>query len=324
MAATLIGAVRKRLLTPPPSEVNFVERGFDTQHAPARHQLETSALQFMVGFEFGIEQKSYSDVVLRLEMLEREFRGFGYEGAAMAMTIKDVMSPLPGNRHTERFLSDYAPQHIFMAYIGIGFAFARLPKALWRKALPNPANMPDHPTLSWLVVDGIGFHQAFFDTDKWIGRQHVQPRYPWDGPQDYVNRAIDQGIGRATWFINGGDVDRLTRMLNDFPPHRQGDLWSGAALAAGYAGGVDADSLELFRKNAGPYGPEAAQGAIFAIKARVLADLVTPYTEMASQILCDRSAEEAAALADASVESLPETSTVPPYEIFRQRVQSHF
>jgi len=325
MVATLVGAVRKRLVTPPPGEVSFVERGFDTENVPARETLETSALQFMLGFEFGIEQKSYADIVLRLEMLEREYRGFAYEGAAMAMTIKDVMSPLPGNRNTERFMSDYAPQHIFMAYIGIGFAFARLPKALWRRALPDPSRMPNHPTLNWLVIDGVGFHLAFFDTDKWIGQQHVGGYFPWDGPPDYVSRVIDQGIGRAMWFVNGGDVERLAAMIDGFRPHRRGDLWSGAGLAAGYAGGVDADSLELLWKNAGDYRRDLAQGAVFAVKGRVLGDLVTPYTEMAAQILCGgRSAEQAAALADASSSNLPETSTVPGYEIFRQRTQSYF
>jgi hypothetical protein len=330
MTATMMGAVRKRLTTPDTSDVLFTTRGFDTLSAPAREQLEMSALQFLMGYEFAIEQRGNQALVTRLETLEWEYRGFAYEGAAMALTIRDTMSPVPGNRLIESFLAgpdfDSGPgsKHIFMAYIGIGFALARLPKALWSRALPDSRKLADHPSLQWLIMDGYGFHMAFFEHKKWVDNQFVSPRYPWPGPAAYTNRVIDQGLGRGMWFVYGGDVERLLTAINGFPPARRSDLLCGAGLAATYAGGVDADALEVFVKGAGEYRAEVAQGAVFAVRARAVAGLVTPHNELASQIFCARGAEEAAEIAAECVVDLPPDGSVPAYEVFRQRIQQRF
>jgi len=323
VAATIAGAIRKLVLTPPPSEITFAERGFDVT-VPGRMQLETSALHFVLGFEIAIEQSDDEAVVTRLEALERQFHGFAYEGAATAYTLRDVLSPRPGNRQTERFLSGPATDHIFMAYIGVGFALARLPQRLWRRALPNQIALPDHPSLNWLIVDGVGFHCAFFDSDTWVRQQRRPGQLPWDGPQWYVDRVFDQGVGRALWFVHGGDVPALAATIGSFPESRRSDMWSGAGLAATYAGGVGRDALEELVKTSLDYRAEVAQGAVFAIKARHLADIATEHTELASRVICDLDFADAAALATKSVIDLPEDIDVPPYEVFRERVQGYF
>lgn len=323
MPSTMLGAVRKRLISPPMDLTSFAVRGFPLD-TPARRKLEESAQQFTMGFEIAIEQKGNYAITERLELLESQFRGFAYEGAVMGLALRDVMSPLPGNKNVESFVGGPGAHQLFMAYIGLGFALARLPKFLWRRALPDQSKLPDSPALSWMILDGYSFHEAFFNTDKWVHQRHVSPRVPWPGPHDHVLRVMDQGIGRAMWFINAGDVDRLTAMIEGFAPGRRSDLWSGAALAATYAGGVGEEELTHFVKNSWEYHPEVAQGAVFAIKQRVLSDLVTPHTELASQVLCELPPEAASELADESIIDLPENSKVPSYEIFRQRIQSHF
>lgn len=323
MPTTILGAIRKRLIAPPMNVTSFAVRGFP-QGTPAQDKLEESARQFGMGFEIAIEQKGNDAIVERLELLEAQFRGFAYEGAVMALSIRDVMSPAPGNKNVESFVGGPAAHQLFMAYIGIGFALARLPKFLWRRALPNQAKLPDSPALNWMILDGYSFHESFFKTDKWIGKQFISSRVPWQGSHDYVLRVMDQGVGRAMWFINAGDVDRLTNMIGTFAPDRRSDLWSGAALAATYAGGVGEEELTLFVKNSWDYHPEVAQGSVFAIKQRVLSNLVTPHTELASQILCELPPEKASELADQSIIDLPEGSSVPGYEVFRQRIQSNF
>jgi Protein of unknown function (DUF1702) len=330
MAATIAGSLRKRLTAPDTAEASFAARGFDTSNAPAREQLEASALQFIIGYEFGIEQKGFDGLVTRLDSLEREFRGFAYEGAVMALAMRDVMSPLRRPKLTERFLAgpDYdsgpGSKHIFMAYIGLGFALARLPQLMWQQALPEQSKLADHACLRWLIMDGYGFHMAFFHPQKWVHSQYAPSRTAWRGPAAYTNRVIDQGVGRAMWFVAGGNIDRLYDSIGKFAPARRSDLMSGAGLAATYAGGVDADVLKSFWDRAGQYQPEIAQGAVFALRARVVADLVTPANEMAAEVFCGCTAEQASDIAATEIIDLPEDGASPAYEVFRERIQRRF
>lgn len=330
MSTTLAGWLRKRLLTLRTSEVTFDVRGFEALDGEARAQLEMSALQFLVGFEFAVEHSGHDEIVTRLHALEREYQGFAFEGAAMALTLRDALSPGPRRRLVESFLAgpgfDDGPgsRHIYMAYIGVGFALARLPRRLWRRALPDVRTLADHPTLSWLVMDGYGFHQAFFDHRRWVDAQYVPPDYAWPGDPAYTHRVVDQGIGRGMWFVLGGDVKRLLSRIRGFAPDRHADLMSGAALAATYAGGVDADQLEAFVRGAGELLPEVAQGAVFALRARETAGLITEHNEMAARIFCGMSADSAAQIAAECVVDLPGDGREPDYEVFRRRVQQRF
>jgi len=327
MPTTMLGAIRKRLLTPPMNVTSFAVRGFRTD-TPARAKLEESARQFTMGFEIAIEQKGNEAIYERLEMLEKEYRGLAYEGAVMALSLRDVMSPAPGHKNVESFIrvGGLGEHQVFMAYIGIGFTFARLPKFLWWRAMPNVALLPEHPALSWMVLDGYAFHESFFNTDKWVRQQYISPRVPWKwkGSHDWVLKALDHGIGRSMWFINAGDVEDLANMINGFAPARRADLWSGAGLAASYAGGVSEDTLNEFVKRSWDYRAEVAQGSVLAIKQRVMSNLMTPHTERASRIFCNMPPDEAASLTDWAAVDLQDTANVPAYEIFRQRIQSKF
>ncbi|MEW2548182.1 DUF1702 family protein [Streptomyces sp. NPDC047002] len=331
MTATLMGSLRKLLVTPATREITFETRGFEALNAGARAKLEHSALQFLVGFEFAVEHREQTEIVTRLGALEREYQGFAYEGAAMALALRDALSPVPGARLTEIFLKgpgyDDGPgsRHVFMAYLGVGFAIARLPRPLWHRALPDARRLADHPALSWLVVDGYGFHQAFFHHAKWVDSHYVPRGYPWwPGDPAYTQRVVDQGIGRGMWFVCGGDVERLLARIAGFDPARHSDLLCGAGLAATYAGAVDADQLEALRRGAGPYAAEIAQGAVFALRARQVAGLITDHNEIAAQIFCGMTAEESAQIAAKSVIDLPPDGAVPAYEVFRRRIQQHF
>ncbi len=331
MAMTTTGLIRKRVITPAASEVLFETRGFEKGSAPAKTKLEMSGLQFIIGFEFAIEHKDLDSITLRLEALPQEYQGFAYEGAAMALSIRDAFRAGSGDNNLERFLagpdfhSGPGSKHIFMAYIGVGFALARLPRMMWSRAIPDPHKLADHPTLNWLAMDGYGFHMAYFQHRKWVDRQYVAKRpYPWPGPADYTNRVIDQGIGRAMWFIYGGDVGRLLTAIDGFAPARRSDLISGAGLAASYAGGVGEDALEQLLVGSGAHRAEVAQGAVFALRARVVAEVVTPHNESAARVLCGMTAQEASDIAAKAIVDLPPDGAVPAYEVFRQRIQEHF
>ncbi|MFE3176329.1 DUF1702 family protein [Amycolatopsis sp. NPDC059090] len=307
--------VRSRLLSPSRSEVSFAKRGFPLGEPEAVRRLENSAAHFVMGFEEAMAAKNVADAGRRLERLDRPFRGFAYEGAAMALTILDAVSPA-GRGRVAAFLAGPAEAHEYMAIVGNGWALARLPKWRWR------ATLPAHPLLRWLALDGYGFHEAFFHTERYVTRREPW-RAPaqWPGSAAYAARAFDQGVGRALWFVCSADVERLSRTVLGFPPGRQADLWAGAGLAATYAGGGEPDKLELLRLRAGQDVLALSQGAAFAAKARLRAGLSTSDTETATRAICGTSAERAAAVTDEALAGLPPDGDLPAFEHWRVRIQ---
>ena len=115
----------------------------------------------------------------------------------------------------------------------------------------------------------------------WTGRAPIAP-YPWDGDPDYFCRAIDQGIGRALWFIHGADTGKVAAAVAAFDRHRQADLWSGVGLAATFAGGGQPAELAALVQVAGEHAAELALGSVFAVKARTYAGFVPQHTVSAA------------------------------------------
>jgi enediyne biosynthesis protein E2 len=320
--STTLGALRRLLMAPDLADTTFQHRGFPGIPTAATRRLEAVPQAVVCGFEWGIEVRGQWELARRLDLVDRELRGFAYEGATMACTILDVMGPRRGNR-TRDLLRGPGEPHLFLAYIGIGFAMARLPRRLWRTVVPDLGGPPYHPTMSWLAVDGYAFDRAYFDTDRWVGRQERLPAYPWQGRADYFARAADQGIGRALWFVHGGRAGEVATAVARFAPERHGDLWSGVGLAATFAGGCGPDGFDLLRRMAGDCAADLAQGAAFAAKARSHARYVPEHSEVAMAALGGCSVAAAAALTDDAV--VPPTDTlgrVPSYELWRRNVRA--
>jgi SagB-type dehydrogenase family enzyme len=317
MEANWAGRLRCRIFLPDQSEVTFERRGWTAVEPTRQANLEKVGRKFLEGFEYGMAGQILADIESSLETVEPAFRGFAYEGCAMALAVRDGIRP--SGRHWVRdLLASRGANHIYMAYIGVGWAMARLPKLRWR------AIQPHDPLLRWLALDGYGFHQAYFRTQQYVWNQR-QDRIPGWEPSAYANRVADQGMGRALWFVNGSDVQRVASTIEAFPQSRRGDLWSGAALASVYAGGADAGELSDLVRLAGPYRSHAAQGAAFAGQARLLAGLVTPGTELGVKVHCDMSVEEAAAVTDQALDGLPaEDTDIPRFEIWRERIRKQF
>jgi enediyne biosynthesis protein E3 len=290
------------------------------KNAEAKEVLETVGRMFLAGYAYAVEAKHPLDAEEKLEQLPVRFRGFAYEGAGMGFAMLDGL-PFGHSRHVDQFLEGRAADHVYMVYVGIGWAMARLPRFAW------PSSAKTDPLLRWLVLDGYGFHQAYFKTDKYVWGQAVDANFPWpaEGPRDYTLRALDQGIGRAMWFVGGTDAERVADMIDKFPAHRREDLWGGAGLAATYAGGVTKEELELFRERAGEHAPLVAQGSAFAAEARIKAGLLVPHTSMAAQVFCDTSAEKAAQVTQ-DVRPAPPIvdGALPAFELWRQRIAAEF
>jgi enediyne biosynthesis protein E2 len=316
---TFIGSLRRFLLTPQLREVTFEKRGFPPAPPAAQQRLEAIPQAVICGFEWGIDARSQWEVDQKLAMVDAELRGFACEGVTMAFTIRDTM----GRGHRSRdLLRGPARQHIFLAYIGMGFAMAHLPRPLWKKVIPDLTGDPYYPVMSWLAVDGYGFDRAYFDTRRWVDGQHVPPPYRWDGSPDYFTRAVDQGIGRALWFICGAQTPQVAAAVNAFATHRRADLWSGVGLAAGFAGGSEPAALSALRRESGEYASELAVGAVFAAKARSYSGITPPQTELAVAEFVGTSVLGAVELADDTAVPHGSSGSVPAYEVWRENIRS--
>jgi hypothetical protein len=286
-------------------------------------RLEAVPQAVVCGFEWAIEGAPLWELERRLALIEPEQRGFAYEGATMGYTILDAM-PGGGRDRTRELLVGPARPHIFLTYIGIGFAMARLPRPLWKNILPELTGVAYHPTMSWLAVDGYGFDRAYFDTRRWVDEQAEPVPYAWAGRPEYFARAFDQGVGRALWFINGGAPQAVAAAVERFPEPRRADLWSGVGLAATFAGGSDQPGLSWLRRAAGRYYDELALGVVFAVKARTYSGYVPAHTHLAAGVLTDLSVQGAQHLADRTEAPDGDDGPVPPYELWRERIRAEF
>ena len=319
----ILGTLRRLVLTPRLRAVTFAERGFPAAGTPAAEHLESIPQSVICGFEWGIEHGALWDVERRLATVSSELRGFAYEGAAMAYAVRDAMAGGKGTR-TKKLLEGPGLPHIFLTYIGIGFAMARLPRVLWRGIMPDLEGVPFFPTMSWLAVDGYGFDRAYFHTRQVVDEQRPFKPYPWAGRADYFPRAADQGAGRALWFIHGARPAEVAAAVHAFAEERRADLWSGVGLAATFAGGCsDADLADL-SVAAGRHADEVALGAVFAGTARLAAGHLPEHSRLGVEVLAGRSVEDAVTLAattavehgDAAPDSGP-----PAYEVWRARIR---
>ncbi|WP_169979385.1 DUF1702 family protein [Microbispora sp. H10836] len=316
---SFLRSLRRRIMTPDISETKLATRGFHVKSPEARDLLETVGETFLKGYGYAMEACTVAEAEERLEQVPTRFRGFAYEGAGMAFAILDGM-PFGGGR-VEEFLAGRGGRHNYMIYVGVGWAMARLPRFLWPKAESLD------PLLRWLALDGYGFHQAYFRTDQYVHGQYRDPAFPWpaDATRPYANRAIDQGIGRAIWFVAGTDAERCADLIDRFDPSRRADMYAGAGLAATYAGGAAEEELLTLRERAGEHRPLLAQGAAFAAEARVRAGLVVPHTRLAAEILCGLPEDRAAQVTQLVRPPQPLRDGDPPaYELWRQCIANEF
>ncbi len=309
------GWLRKRIFGMSFEEVSWARRGFRGGEAGARLRLEQCAATFLTGYHAALEEGEADALPLRLSAVGIELRGFAFEGAAMGLALLDQLTPWRKSRWQALFEGAGAP-HAYMMHVGVGWALARLP---WlRRHVERPPAGLD-PLLRWLAVDGYGFHEGFFHWRRSV-EGHAIPRRL----TGYARRAFDQGLGRSLWFVDGADAARIPVTIAAFPPSRQADLWSGVGLACAYAGGADRYALEALGSAAGLYGPELAQGAAFAAKARQRAGNPAPHTELACAVLGGISAEAAATATDIALQHVATDGAEPAYELWRQRIQARF
>lgn len=304
--------LRQRSLTISRDEVSFERRGFSSRDPRARERLERVGEAVLDGYHAALGAEEEVEIAAAIRRVDAELRGFAFEGAAMALTLLDRLSPWRASRWRE-FRMGAGADHPYMLHVGAGLALARM-----RRKLHLPGGDFD-PLLGWLVADGYGFHEGFFHAEEVARGRGISSRV--DG---YARRAFDQGIGRSLWFACGADADRIAERIGAMALERRSDLWSGVGLACAYAGGVQRPEVEFLRVRAERFAPELAQGAAFAAQARARARNPSSATDLACQVLCRCDAAAAAAETVRALEGLPPDGEVPSFEIWRRRIQARF
>lgn len=311
-------SVRRALFGIDPADTSFARRGFHGEAGPVRDRLERVGRTFVQGYHAALAEARPAALAERIDAeVERDFRGFAYEGAGMALALLDTV--IPGRRSRRdrlaRFLAGSGDAHTYIVHVGAGWVMARIPVSPERYL----ARLAD-PLLRWLALDGYGFHEGFFHAPKSVVLQQVPRRL-----RGYLLRGFDQGLGRSLWFVDGADVERLPRTIAAFPAARQSDLWGGLGLACGYAGGRTQAELESLLAAAGSHAPALAQGVAFAAKARQRAGNLTPQTELACQVIWRLPAAAVAAVSDEALHDLPpDRPGEPAFEVWRRRIQDVF
>lgn len=305
-------ATKRTIFGIEPAQVRVSTRGFRVSDASARTRIELIGRSFVHGYDAALVATETAELVQGLDVVDWELRGFAFEGAAMASTLLDELGP--GRRRRWKALAEGAGDaHLYMLYVGAGWAFARLPRGAQR--LGRFVAHTD-PLLCWLAVDGYGFHHGFFGSQRALGGWRPRLGEP------YAARAFDQGLGRSLWFVEGADVDRIARRVTGFAPDRHGDLWSGVGLACAYAGILADEDLHRLRTASGAALAQLQQGVAFAATARWRAGNTAEHTEKACRVLCGASVEELATLTQAIRAQLEPTAGGEDYERWRQQVAS--
>lgn len=289
-------------------QVNFARRGFHARNDTARRVLEAAGEAFIDGYNAALAQPKPAQLATVLDTHPAEYRGFAYEGAAMAIAVLDTL--IPWRQRFAGFRDTVAVPHLYMVHVGAGWALARLRRRI------EPFLAGCDPLFRWLIVDGYGFHEGYFHPERAVAAQR-RPQHL----SAAVARIFDQGLGRSLWFVCGADVDWLAPTVAQFPGERRGDLWSGIGLACTYAGGCDDEGVRALSAAAAPYQVYLAQGAAFAAKARARAGDVTAHTERACRLLCGVAAIEAAHVTNSALAGLPCDGKAETYEGWRTRTR---
>lgn len=292
-------------------------RGFRPARPAAARVLDTVGETFVLGYNAALELAPVQRLVLRIEQVPAEVRGFAYEGAAMALALWDQLLPWRRDRWPE-LLSGPGGDHAYLVHVGVGWALAKLGRTGRR--------LPDHvdPLFGWLVFDGYGFCAAFFRPRRFLVEQRPSSRL-----KGYATRAFDQGLGRCLWFAEGADPRAIQQRIVAFAAERQADLWSGVGLAACYAGGATPEELLSLSRFSAQNRPWLAQGVAFAARARQRAGCVDEYTRSVCQCVCRAGADEVADAVEHARATLARDEdgsdpSRPPYEDWRRLVRARF
>jgi hypothetical protein len=227
-ASSIALAIKRRLFKISPSEVSTERRRFIVQCPNKQRRIEAVGSFFLMGYHAALESSHCDQLHDVLNDIPLEYQGFAYEGAAMAVGLLDRLQPWRAPQF-DGFLASDQNSYPYLTHVGLGWALARFPGGMHRfcQSILAAKVITTEPSSSCsllvcLVLDGYGFHQSYFNWEKYV----VAMQEPHFLPADCLP-IFRQGVGRSLCFVFGMDGDRVAKAIARFPPSSQADLWGG-------------------------------------------------------------------------------------------------
>lgn len=298
----------------------WLKRGIELDGRPAQRRVAKVGGAVVAGVSSAMKAGVSCDHTRRdMDAVDPELRGFAWEGVGMALTASDISSqPVNSEKSPERGLrlrataiAEANPIWRKWIILGIGLGFGRAVAHAQAGADESPkwsnvggANLGEtvRATMklflghilscdvvdAMLICDGLGMALASGDPDNWLlpaasfsrlAKETSSAGAP--AVMRSAERGFDHGVGRASWFVNCGEPDKVISTLCTFgASERAPDLWGGVGLAGTYAGGVSEIQWRDLVAGAPGARPYLAQAAACAANSRLRSSGIFQETEI--------------------------------------------
>jgi len=212
-----------------PDEVEKQARHFSLEGPDSGQLVAGVGRAFLGGYHAMLEARALGEVSVAAASVERHFRPFFFEGAAMGYLPRAYFTDDAGRDRVEADLLAIDPRFRYLYYVGLGFWFGfRHPG---RPAALEALAPHLDPFYFPLCYDGLGFKIGFFDVPARPALRSLLARAP------ARRRAqIYQGFGRALFFVCMDDESRFQREKAEAPAEHRNDVEAGRSLAFAFTG----------------------------------------------------------------------------------------
>ncbi|GAA3727726.1 hypothetical protein GCM10022225_06380 [Plantactinospora mayteni] len=229
-----------------------------------RERVRTVLHSFLRGYHAAARAREFDDIHADLAGLDRYYRPFGYEGAAMGFGPWAYLRRR-SYRDFEEVMAAVSPHIVYQNYVGLGWWLAIRNRIRPSRTERIVEGLDPHYRL--LPYEGWGFRAGFLNT----GRPAVTRAFHRFG-EDAMH-VCHQGYGRSLWFVCMGDLGRARTLVESLPPGVRGDCYSGIGLGFAYSWLDRAGRVAGVLAQIPPtYRSDFLQGAAFGWEARQLAD----------------------------------------------------
>lgn len=197
-------------------------------------------------------------IVSDLNASEAVYRGWRYEGASIALSFHDFITPWSSHIWKDLYEHTETKNPLIML-AGLGISLSRFERFIDVNDYSKRFNLLEN----MLIFDGYGMVSSIF---KPLNNMH-DISIPTYLPDTY-RMFYFSGVGRSIWLRYSGDFHKMSGYINQFPTEYRSSIWHGIGFAFGYVSRVQYDPTALSIIKALPQDVQAniAYGLMWAIK----------------------------------------------------------